>query len=191
MSWSIGTITFFVGLALMVIAIFGGGLEIKEVKIPSMGRIARAISFAIGCGLLALSLMAPQYLQRLSSDPSPPATVTTTSSISVPDRSFYLFNVLGTDQESERVEVIVDGNTIGVLDIDKVKTTAGITYRTKKETANYSIKGAQIYKIGDDVKSYQLTGDGVLQVTEGARFRLWQNQTSGNHKILVFKEDKN
>jgi hypothetical protein len=185
MSWSVNTVTFFLGLALMVVAILGGGLEIKEVKIPSMGRLARAVSFVIGCGLLALALAEPEYLDRLATNSSP----ATTNAVSAQDRSLYLFNVLDPNQESEKVEVTIDGNPAGVLDIDKIKTTAGITYRTKKETVHYSIKGAQMYRLSKEVHSYQLTGDGDLHVVDGARYQLWAKQESGSQKIVEFKQE--
>jgi hypothetical protein len=190
MTWSIGTVTFLVGLALMVLGILGGGLEIKEVKIPSMGRLARAISFAIGAGLLALSLMTPEYLHRLSSNLTA-SSEESTGSVTGQDKSFYLFNVLDPGQESEKVEVIIEGKSVGLLDIDKVKTTAGITYKTKKEAVSYKIKGAQIYKFGTDVRSFQLIGDGILQVVDGARYRLWVTNNTEGKKTLAFRQDVN
>jgi hypothetical protein len=53
------SVTFFVGLALVVVAIIGGGLEIKEVKIPPLPIIPRAGSFAAGAALLALCFFDP------------------------------------------------------------------------------------------------------------------------------------
>lgn len=51
---SIISLTFLVGLALIVIAVLGGGLEIKEVKIPTLPAVPRAVTFAVGCILIAL-----------------------------------------------------------------------------------------------------------------------------------------
>jgi Putative peptidoglycan binding domain len=47
-------IIFMVGLALIIVAVYGGGLEIKEVKIPTLPLVPRIASFVIGCLLIAL-----------------------------------------------------------------------------------------------------------------------------------------
>jgi hypothetical protein len=61
-----------VGLALIVVGVLGGGLEIKEVKIPVLPTIPRALSFAVGCVLIALCLLDPEPFKRIFSDPNPP-----------------------------------------------------------------------------------------------------------------------
>ena|SRR5258708_7040160 len=72
MSMSILTLTFLVGLALIVVAIVGGGIEIKEVKIPTLPVVPRTLSFIVGCTLLAVCVLSPQILQQLSNQQSPP-----------------------------------------------------------------------------------------------------------------------
>jgi hypothetical protein len=66
MTFNIVTITFLVGLALIVTAIFGGGLEVKEVKIPSMGLSNRVLSFAVGALLTGLCVFYPDPLTNIS-----------------------------------------------------------------------------------------------------------------------------
>jgi hypothetical protein len=61
---SISSITFCAGLALIIIAIIGGGIEVKEIKIPSLGLIPRILSFAGGIALLALGVLDPQALRN-------------------------------------------------------------------------------------------------------------------------------
>jgi hypothetical protein len=65
-------LTFIVGLALIVVGVLGGGHEIKEVKIPVLPTIPRALSFAVGCVLIALCLLDPEPFKRIFSDPNPP-----------------------------------------------------------------------------------------------------------------------
>lgn len=59
MLFSIGSITFLVGLALVVIAILGGGIEVKEIKIPALGPFPRVLSFLTGVAILALCIFWP------------------------------------------------------------------------------------------------------------------------------------
>src|SRR5882762_681589 len=72
MSMSILTLTFLVGLALIVVAIVGGGIEIKEIKIPTLPIVPRTLSFIVGCTLLAVCVLSPQILQQLSNQQSSP-----------------------------------------------------------------------------------------------------------------------
>jgi hypothetical protein len=51
---SVPFITFLVGLSLIVVAILGGGVEVKEVKIPPLGILPRLLSFLLGSALLAV-----------------------------------------------------------------------------------------------------------------------------------------
>jgi peptidoglycan hydrolase-like protein with peptidoglycan-binding domain len=71
--------TFLVGLALIIVAIFGGGLEIKEVKIPTLPTVPRALSFVAGTVLIVLCLFFPHFFSSLGPailDKPAPTTVT-------------------------------------------------------------------------------------------------------------------
>lgn len=194
MTWSIGTITFFVGLGLIILAVLGGGLEIKEVKIPSLGRFARAATFGIGVALLGLSLMEPEYLQRLSSNLSghPDKTASRSERTDArPEKTLYFFNSLDPDEESNRVEVLVNGESVGALNIDKVLTTASLTYKTRRLRIEYTIKGAQLVRAGNDIQTFEIVGQGQLEVIDGKRYRLWLDEVVGKQKKVKLQEAAN
>jgi hypothetical protein len=65
-------LTFIVGLALIVLAIIGGGLEIKEIKVPTLPIIPRALSFVLGGTLIVVSMFYPNFLPDGTGSPSPP-----------------------------------------------------------------------------------------------------------------------
>jgi len=44
---SIVSIIIFVGLALIVIALLGGGIEVREIKIPALQIVPRVLSFLL------------------------------------------------------------------------------------------------------------------------------------------------
>jgi hypothetical protein len=67
MQMTIATVTFFVGLALVIISIFGGGLEIKEIKIPTLSVVPRVLSFAAGTVLIIVCVWFPQSFPTGSS----------------------------------------------------------------------------------------------------------------------------
>ena len=85
MQMTIVSVTFFIGLALIIAAIFGGGLEIKEVKIPTLAPAPRVMSFVAGSALIALCLVFPQTLSSWSSASSQPAATTGTTSTPFPN----------------------------------------------------------------------------------------------------------
>jgi hypothetical protein len=72
MPTSIVSITFFVGLALVVIALLGGGIEVKEIKIPTLPIIPRVLSFFTGCALLAVLFLRPDLFQVFNETPPVP-----------------------------------------------------------------------------------------------------------------------
>ncbi len=80
MHMTIVSMTFLVGLALIIVAIIGGGLEIREVKIPTLPPVPRTMSFAAGAVLIGLCLAFPQIFPS-SSPESPGNTVETTGSV--------------------------------------------------------------------------------------------------------------
>jgi hypothetical protein len=67
---SVIDLTFIVGLGLVILAIIGGGLEIKEIKIPPLPMIPRVLSGIVGCALVALRLFDPNIFQ--DGGPAPP-----------------------------------------------------------------------------------------------------------------------
>jgi hypothetical protein len=55
-------ITFLIGLALIVVGIFGGGIEVKEIKIPTLPTLPRILSSMVGLVLIVVCLAFPQLL---------------------------------------------------------------------------------------------------------------------------------
>jgi hypothetical protein len=56
---TIESITLLAGFGLIIVGLVGGGLEVKEVKIPSLSLLPRAASFLIGCALIGLVFLQP------------------------------------------------------------------------------------------------------------------------------------
>ncbi len=71
-------VAFCTGLALMIVAIFGGGLEIREVKIANLGPLPRALSALMGGVLLYVYFFEPEKFvvakpEQTKTDVSQPA----------------------------------------------------------------------------------------------------------------------
>jgi hypothetical protein len=75
---TIPLIAFSAGLALLIVAVLGGGIEIKEVKIPSLAIFPRVLSGMIGGTLLGICIFYPNLLpgssplQPVPAVPTPP-----------------------------------------------------------------------------------------------------------------------
>ena len=80
MQFSMQAITFLVGLALIVVGIFGGGIEVKEIKIPTLPTVSRVLSSVAGLVLIVVCLAFPQLLA--SPQPNPPPSVPSVPSVS-------------------------------------------------------------------------------------------------------------
>lgn len=73
---SIETISFLLGAGLIVVAVIGGGIEIRELKIPPIGTAARAASLLFGVVFVGLTF----YLRQPASPPASAASSTTAGS---------------------------------------------------------------------------------------------------------------
>jgi hypothetical protein len=182
MNLTVVSATFFVGLALIVIAIFGGGVEVKEIKIPSLGRFNRFLCFALGSALLGLCILKPELLAPVSSEAS--ATQTSASreaskaanenaSAKASVRNILFADDLGSNQESEDIEIFVEGQKIGEFHLDSDTPSAVVPYRTTGATISYFVKGTQVENVEGTKKTLHLSGGGLLKdVEDGNRFDL-------------------
>ena len=66
MTLTLYNITFIAGLALIVVGVLGGGLEIKELKINNLSTLARGSSFLLGCILLFVCVAYPNLSGRIA-----------------------------------------------------------------------------------------------------------------------------
>jgi len=79
---SIDTMAFILGGLLVAVALLGGGLEVRELKIPSVGRIGRLLCFIVGAVFIGLAVFLdfhekekPLSASKASSTTAQPAKV--------------------------------------------------------------------------------------------------------------------
>jgi hypothetical protein len=87
--FSIASITFLVGLALIAIALLGGGYEVREIKLPVLRIFPRLLSFVMGTVLVSLALFGRDILPPdghrptpTSQDPTPTPILAPTATLS-------------------------------------------------------------------------------------------------------------
>ena len=75
---SLASIMLIAGLLLIVVGLVGGGIEVKELKLPQISMLPRAASFLVGCILTALVLLDPKLFSPPQPDPLAAPTQTPT-----------------------------------------------------------------------------------------------------------------
>lgn len=64
---SVQALTVLAGLLLIMVGSFGGGIEVKEIRIPTLPTYSRALSLAFGIAFLVLGIAFPQLFQSTQS----------------------------------------------------------------------------------------------------------------------------
>jgi hypothetical protein len=81
---SIETMSFILGGILVAAALFGGGLEIKELKLPQIGTIARVLAALAGIGFIALAIYLNPKKSGSDTKPTDPTPTKTTLTFQAP-----------------------------------------------------------------------------------------------------------
>jgi hypothetical protein len=69
---SIQALTFLAGLFLIMVGSFGGGIEVRELRIPTLPTYSRALSLAFGIVLLVLGIAFPRLFPTPQPGPGAP-----------------------------------------------------------------------------------------------------------------------
>ncbi len=72
------TLAFVLGALLIAAGVFGGGLEIRELKIPQISGTARLVASAVGLAFIVLALAVDQkWLEQRGESPTPSSSNST------------------------------------------------------------------------------------------------------------------
>lgn len=113
------------GIALLILAAMGGGVEAKEIKIPPISTKSRFLSAIAGMFLVVLGLepklgaldfVAPLMDKREEINPSRQAIL---NAVDEEPIVFFILDKLGADQIEERISVYIDGAKKGEIVVNK------------------------------------------------------------------------
>ncbi len=171
-------VAFALGALFLLTGILGGGFELRELKIPRVGWIARTFSTVAGVVLILLGI--GMSTQSLPENPeAPPAAAT-----------FRIIDELGDNQLSEQVIVLLDGKRVGNLTVSAEFPYSEMTV-TVPEAGQYSytVEATAYFSNATTGKvfSYTGVGQGMIRVDEGTSFRL-AGSTSGNSWVVTLVE---
>ncbi len=81
---SIETMAFVLGGLLIAASVFGGGLEVKELKLPQIGGVQRAVAAVAGVTFVFLALAINQKWMELAKQAALPAAAESTKTFAAP-----------------------------------------------------------------------------------------------------------
>jgi hypothetical protein len=193
-------IAFVAGLILLIAAIVGGGFEVKELKVPKLGLVARVGSAIFG----AVLLLGPTgYFVKLRDFISPPAPVQTARQPDAPPGGqppapapappgpvaevapeVVIEDELGTNQQYERINVFINGQSAGTLSIDHGQPMQTLVFRAKPGD-RYQLTGSEATREGEEVLVRRVRGGGVLPDSPHKRYGLAQLSSQSDQQFLT------
>jgi hypothetical protein len=170
---TIELLAFIFGIVLLFIAIVGGGFELRELKVPRVGRVARIVSAVAGVIFLALGFSGSSVAGPPGSPPAqPPETRAQTAPAPSPDPvHFTVHDELAELQITEQVTVHIDGRKVGTLTVDTVHPSSEVAV-TLPEAGRYDyvLRSKTIFDHDGEPVEVPGYGSGQIDVKDGSSF---------------------
>lgn len=198
---SIELIVFALGALLLLTGIIGGGFEIRELKIPPVGRVARVFSTVVGAALIMLGvgLVAKSSVENPTNvntstagiAPAPPAPIapeaSTPAEVQPTAATFKISDELDPHELSEQVTVSLNGKIVGNLTVNRQFTYSEIAVTVPRSGQySYTIE-ADAYFVNSTTNAvfpYTGVGQGMIQVDDGTTFKV-AGASSGNSWVVT------
>jgi hypothetical protein len=185
-------LAFFFGILLLFVAIVGGGFEMRELKVPRVGKIARIASAVAGVFFLAIGLPGTSgqlgtTLEPVKAD-EPVEEVTTTAPTSV---DFTVSDYLGELQITEQLVVHIDGRMVGTLTVDTVHQESSVTVTVPEPGQyDYSLDSQATFDLDGEPIELSGHGEGQINVEEGSSFKMRYEFSEDYSELLLFLEEE-
>lgn len=166
---------FAVGGLLLITGLVGGGFEMRELKIPRVGRFARVLAAGAGgaCIMLGIGLatVEPEAVGKS------PAT-------------FRIRDELGPNQLSEQVTVVVDGRRVGDLTVNENYPTSELEVTVEEPGRHDYTVSVSSLELAEDgtVVERDGTGQGSIVVEEGAAFQIAYSESGDERNVTLMAE---
>jgi hypothetical protein len=178
-------VVFLFGAILLAVAILGGGFELKELKVPKVGWMARLISAFMGMVFVVVGIGLDAPTDDLGSPSSGSSSSATSSQSAI---NFTIGDNLGVEigQVSEQVAVSINGRLVGTLTVnqDYPSTTLTVTV-PKPGQYTYTANGRAMFSDGIE---RSCAGQGGVDISDGKAFKLNAN-IGGNTCSIGLQEE--
>lgn len=185
-----GVVLCIVGGLLLVSAAIGGGFEVKELKIPVLSGVARLVSGATGSVVLFVGIglcvqeLAPKHTAS-AQDNTSGYRDTQGAAVQAPI-TFQVADRLNDAQSSEEVVVEVDGMERGRLNINLMSPHAEVSVTVPGPGQySYHLVGRADIPVEGRLISYPGSGQGSIQVVDGAIFDLFADYTGDKFMMYL------
>ncbi|MEK6735814.1 MAG: hypothetical protein AABY47_04540 [Pseudomonadota bacterium] len=178
------SMSFIFGAILIAISILGGGLEIKELKVPQVGTVSRILAAIVGVVFVTVGFSlgttnSPNEKTPFLVPPETKPSLASKSAVEENGSSNIAFNIsvsLGKYGPAEQVEettrIMIDGSKVAefVLDSNNPSESASINVSTPG-SYRYMIEGHAVWNVTGN-KRLPIYGSGTIEVLKGASFRV-------------------
>lgn len=181
------TMSFIFGAILLVVGLWGGGIEIKELKIPRVGGMARSLSLLIGIIFIFLGLWVGGFI----------GAEKTNGDQVIDDKkiAFTIKGSLGRVNELREIEskarIYVAGNKVIEISLDKDKPSDSVSvYVQKPGEYKYYFEGHSIWSNAPNDR-VPISGNGIINVENGDAFEMRADEPPAeNAQVWVGKLEK-
>jgi hypothetical protein len=199
--WTPQFIGIAVGCFLMIVAIMGGGVEVKEIKIPRLSGWARFGSALLGAAIAlasngvssgetqAAALASPanqsvdESANLTAAEPPPKPDVETNSQApdtgtevppppAAPSGYVTITDRLAQSQEYERIRVYLDGAATGRLAVDQNERMDRLQVPADGSVVSYYLEGTQRGDLGAGPVIQRLEGEGTIRLRPGTVYEM-------------------
>jgi hypothetical protein len=151
------------GGLLIVVAILGGGIEAREIRIPQIGKWPRVLAGLAGMFFFVLGMgLIPDGQTHITPAPDPV--------------TFKIKDELGKGQFSEQVRIVINGKEAGYLTVNEDYPVSTISVSVPRAGQySYVLEADALFHDKVEVEklnNYQGGGQGSIDVKEGKLFEL-------------------
>ena len=166
-------VPFVFGVMLILIGILSGGFEVRELKIPKVGPGVRILAAVGGLAFITLGIgiqCRDTTLEKANSSPV----------------NFTISDVIGDEQVSEQITVVIDGRNVGDLTVNEQDPRSTITVTVPREGKySYVLDASAVFK-GDSAELHGV-GQGTIDIKSEKAFTA-RGCVSGNRWIATLVE---
>ncbi len=189
---SLEIVAFIFGGLLLLVGILGGGFELKELKVPKVGRGSRIIASIAGVIFIIVGLGLGENKKMPSGDSDPGKQLTNNADLQQESApvEFTISDQLTEGAISERLTIIIDGKNIGTLSASQQYPTSMLKVTVPmRGRCSYTVDGGISYFYRERMIELPCMGQGMIDVESGKKFDLGSS-ISGNTCTITILEAK-